>query len=413
MNCQQIIRQATGQYWKEVDFLSNATTAGFAGFNVLHEQLGSMTASQQTDLLTALSVPSTTSVISNYHAISTGDIIATDAELRRTAKEKLLWALGGRKGVIASVDAGKLWQNTNRAGYGHGIVITEEAFNEKAELTHVYINDTGQNKQGRRMTIDEILDAMPLIGAGLPMYVMVITDNAIWHRPPPAPFPGPTSFPNCPTPYPSDATANRGLIISGAPDVLTGDYMAAAAARVFPGLQVRGNCVLQCANQVIEQATGIRRSEQEVYDYARANNLTKPNGASSFEEAEALIERLGGVLTDYFIADGADGAEDPQDLAKEELTEALRAKKWIIASVDSHTLWGENNHGSHAILITKGDFNEQGELTHVYFNDTGSDQQGRRMTRAKILDAMCEESHYGFPKYEMLTTIDSLWDRVQ
>jgi len=182
-----------------------------------------MTAYHQEELLNALGVPSTTYIISNYQAISTGDIIATDAELRRIAKARLLWALEGRKGVIASVDAGKLWQNTNHVGYGHGIVITEGVFNENAELTHVYINDTGRNKQGRRMTIDEILDAMPLIADDIPMYAMVITNNAIWHRPPPAPSPGPTSFPRCPIPSPSDATANRDLVMSGAPDVLTGD----------------------------------------------------------------------------------------------------------------------------------------------------------------------------------------------
>ena len=76
------------------------------------------------------------------------------------SKSDLAAALKDNKGVGANVDAGTLWKDPAYAGGGHAIVVTEGDFNEKGELTHVYINDTGAGKQGRRMTADELMKAM-------------------------------------------------------------------------------------------------------------------------------------------------------------------------------------------------------------------------------------------------------------
>ena len=74
---------------------------------------------------------------------------------------------------------------------------------------------------------------------------------------------------------------------------------------------------------------------------------------------------------------------------EEDLAAALKDNKGVIASVEAGDLWGYGRPvGGHAVLISEGNFDEHGELTHVYINDTETGQQGRRMTTAEIMQAM-------------------------
>lgn len=74
---------------------------------------------------------------------------------------------------------------------------------------------------------------------------------------------------------------------------------------------------------------------------------------------------------------------------EENLAEAIRENKGIVANVDAGELWQDPQYsgGGHAIMVYDGDFDNNGNLTHVYINDTGSGQQGRRMEIGEFMEA--------------------------
>jgi hypothetical protein len=55
--------------------------------------------------------------------------------------------------------AAELWNDPAYAGGGHAITVYDGDFDENGKLTHVYINDTGSGQQGRRMPIDDFMNA--------------------------------------------------------------------------------------------------------------------------------------------------------------------------------------------------------------------------------------------------------------
>ena len=102
--------------------------------------------------------------------------------VRNPTKEQLAETLKENKGVIANVNAGTLWNDPKYRGDGHAVVITEGDFNEKGELTHVYINDTGNNQQGRRLSADDMMKAMQARKdkRGNSSYQINVTKSPIW-----------------------------------------------------------------------------------------------------------------------------------------------------------------------------------------------------------------------------------------
>ncbi len=180
-----------------------------------------------------------------------------------------------------------------------------------------------------------------------------------------------------------DTTAHGGSIVFGAPTVLIGEFAAVGAVTVFPGKQHFGNCGVQSSQQLIHQATGQNLDEYAILGlaiaggYANDSPKDSERGGTSASARQRLLQEYG-VTSSVF--------ENP---TKEDLGTALKENKGVIASVEAGTLWGYGRPiGGHAVVISEGDFNENGELTHVYINDTGTGQQGRRMTTAEIMQAM-------------------------
>lgn len=100
-----------------------------------------------------------------------------DSSIKDTNKENLADAINGNKGIVVNVDAGELWNDPQYAGGGHAIVVYDGDFDENGNLTHVYVNDTGANQQGRKMSID---DFMAAANKKKPKSQMNVTDDAIW-----------------------------------------------------------------------------------------------------------------------------------------------------------------------------------------------------------------------------------------
>jgi uncharacterized Zn-binding protein involved in type VI secretion len=142
----QVINQATGGGLTEDGLLQSAINAGNAngtpGSPPVFADGGTGPAGRQA-ILAANGVPST---------------VAT------TTAENLGVALGRGQGVIASVDAAKLWGPPTPAGSLHAITVTGVEYDDAGNRTKVIINDTGTGQCGQEVdpaTFDQAVAAHP------------------------------------------------------------------------------------------------------------------------------------------------------------------------------------------------------------------------------------------------------------
>ncbi|WP_022821994.1 type VI secretion system tube protein TssD [Hymenobacter norwichensis] len=183
------------------------------------------------------------------------------------------------------------------------------------------------------------------------------------------------------------------------------------AAGLFPGRQRYGNCGVQACQQIIRQATGVNFPEKEILSFALEGGFAvkSPNpawhGETNALSRQALLKAKG--IASSII-------DEP---THEQLATALREKKGIIAGLNADVLWGKvpPQAGGHAVLITHGDFNEQGELTHVYVNDTGTSnpdfQRGRQIPTADIMRAFAKHKNKAGDNVSTLNVTDNpIWD---
>ena len=163
-----------------------------------------------------------------------------------------------------------------------------------------------------------------------------------------------------------DPTLHGGSIVFGAATVLIGEFAAVGAVTVFPGKQHHNNCGVQSSAQIINQATGLNLGEEALlgsaigFGFAAApkpaagGKPAVPGGGTTAKDRKALLAEFGVP------------SEVVQNPTKEDLATALKENKGVIASVEAGTLWGYGQPvGGHAVLISEGDFDEHGELTHV------------------------------------------------
>lgn len=208
----------------------------------------------------------------------------------------------------------------------------------------------------------------------------------------------------------SDKTAHGGIIVFGAGTVLIGDFAAVGAVKVFPGRQRYGNCGVQSSQQIIHQATGENPDENTILNVAlaggHATNSAKKHarGGSSAKQRQALLKEYGVASTVI------------KNPTKADLADALKNNKGIVANVDAGTLWNNRNYdgGGHAITITEGDFDEHGELTHVYINDTGTGKQGQRLSADEMMRAMTARTNSkGNSSYQINVTEAPVWTQLR
>ncbi|HEX8427680.1 type VI secretion system tube protein TssD [Hymenobacter sp.] len=185
-----------------------------------------------------------------------------------------------------------------------------------------------------------------------------------------------------------------------------------ARGSVFPGPQRYNNCGVQCCQQIVRQVTGINYEEEELLEkaiakpgcYAYDDNMGPFHGLTSDESMRDFLNVQGIPATVFktptrvSVDDRAAGKtlkEFQITSLTKKLTEALKENKGVIAAVDSGQLWHNSPTGDgHAVLITTGLFDEEGQLTHVLLNDTAvaniEHQQNRRLSTTEILSAFTE-----------------------
>lgn len=167
----------------------------------------------------------------------------------------------------------------------------------------------------------------------------------------------------------------------------------AGGKNVYPGQQKYGNCGIQSSGEVIAAATGDKPDERELLDesvkdgnaddvflgrFRRAvfDEHNPDSGGTSPMQRQAILAKHG-------------VESEVERTTKDNLAKAIRDNKGIVVNVDAGVLWDDPQAlgGGHAIAVYDGDFDENGNLTHVYVNDTGAGQQGRKMTIDDFMDA--------------------------
>ena len=150
---------------------------------------------------------------------------------------------------------------------------------------------------------------------------------------------------------------------------IVGPQWEKAAGDVFPGQQSYGNCGVQSARQLVEQAKGkVNKTEKQFLDDAvtSCSVSTSPDptqsGGSNSAKRRCIMQQYG---VSSSIADANIANVDA----------ALRDGKGVIITADAKTLWATQGipgpSGMHAVVITNGIYDSTGKLTGVDINDTG------------------------------------------
>ena len=184
-----------------------------------------------------------------------------------------------------------------------------------------------------------------------------------------------------------DKTLHGGMIMTGFPNVLIGDINAVVGPAIFPGVQRHANCGVQAIQQVIRQTTGVAHEEDALLHLAVYGGFVRPK-PTGFIGATVPAARHD-MLAAHGVASTT--VAPPRQLSQEDkaagkslnqvhnanvksaLTQALQAGKPVLVGLDASQLWhGKADGGGHVVLAYDADFDGQGEMTHVYINDTSA-----------------------------------------
>ncbi len=179
-----------------------------------------------------------------------------------------------------------------------------------------------------------------------------------------------------------DSCGHGGAIVLGCFTVLIGTQGGATAhlsagqvagvlgAAAFPGQQTYGNCGVQSSAEIIFLSTGKRPGEDEILNYALSHDLADQS-TNPLERGGTNPERRQQLLAAY----GVDSTIQPT--TRESLGQVIRDGNSAIISADAGLLWNDPAYlgGGHAVTVTGGTFDSDGNLQTVMVNDTGTGQR--------------------------------------
>jgi uncharacterized Zn-binding protein involved in type VI secretion len=132
--------------------------------------------------------------------------------------------------------------------------------------------------------------------------------------------------------------------------------------------QSYGNCGVESARQIINRATGGNVSEQALLD----SSLQSGNAEAGADPVNHP-EHHGGTFPEQrqniLAANGVPSTQ--QDCNMANITQAVAEGRGVITSHDVSVLWGPNNTGGHAIVVTGIQYDANGNPVNVIVNDTG------------------------------------------
>jgi uncharacterized Zn-binding protein involved in type VI secretion len=197
----------------------------------------------------------------------------------------------------------------------------------------------------------------------------------------------------------TDTTIHGGSIVMGCPTVLIG--LAGVAGNVAAGRamcqaaasgrtsgttkQSYNNCGVESSRQVINQANGTSISEDSLLQQSINSGLangtpgsppTVPDGGTDPLTRQAIL--------------GANGVPSTvMQTTADNLGTALSQGRGVIVSMDAAPLWGGSTPAGslHAVTVTGIEYDDNGNPTAVYINDTGTGRCGQRVPIATFNQA--------------------------
>lgn len=178
-----------------------------------------------------------------------------------------------------------------------------------------------------------------------------------------------------------DATAHGGTIALGTLKVLigaagtsgnpwVGDNVCNGAATGRSSgstQQTYGNCGVESARQIVNQATGGNVAEDQLLNLALNNGWAGQDpdplqrGGTGPADREAILS-----------SQGVQSVRQPQNL--QNIERAVAEGRGVITSHDAGLLWNTSDSGGHAVLVTGVEYDANGNPVNVIINDTGAGQ---------------------------------------
>jgi hypothetical protein len=143
------------------------------------------------------------------------------------------------------------------------------------------------------------------------------------------------------------------------------------------------NCGVESSRQIINSDKIGGVSEDQLLQQSLENGNAKKlgtladSGETSFEQRQNILKVNGVAST--LESQSLDGME-----------KALADGKGVIASVDVAKLWGPPNTGGHAVVVTGVVKNQEGKITEVVINDTGTGECGKHYPADQFENALRE-----------------------
>jgi uncharacterized Zn-binding protein involved in type VI secretion len=201
-----------------------------------------------------------------------------------------------------------------------------------------------------------------------------------------------------------DMTMHGGLITKGSTTVLIGGPTAGATlgnpdaakaqCNANGAQQSYNNCGVESSRQLIAK-NGKNISENDLLDDAIAHDDAedarnrKDAGGTNPEDRRDILARHGVPST-----------LEPQGMAS--ITQGVAEGKGVITSHEAGTLWGTDDSGGHAIVVTGLTFDANGKLVKVTTNDTGFGQCGREVDADQFEESLR-------PGREVNVTTNPIW----
>jgi len=139
---------------------------------------------------------------------------------------------------------------------------------------------------------------------------------------------------------------------------------------IFPGRQKYENCGVQSAQQIIYLATGKKLDETALLQDAikKGNANPGPNPPDLKLAGGTQADQRQRILKDHGVASSI------QPTTRANLEQAIKDGKGVIVNVDAGVLYNAARHlgKGHTVTVTGGTFDDNGHLTTVNLNDTGS-----------------------------------------
>lgn len=186
-----------------------------------------------------------------------------------------------------------------------------------------------------------------------------------------------------------DQTAHGGTVAMGCPTVLIGLSGTAGNVRIGTAMcnaaaggrtsgttqQSYNNCGVESSRQIINRANGSNVSENQVLQNAINNGWANgtPGSPPVFADGGVTPGQVTSILANAGIASAV------QAPTLDNLGLAMSRGQGAIAHLDAAPLWGGSTPpgSGHAVMVTGVQYDDAGNVTNVFINDTGTGQCGQ------------------------------------